>query len=104
MWNYRGESVDISQDNTNIRIPFFLSSNGYGIFWNNTSRSRFNNRFLHALYFSSEVADIGRLLLPLRSGIRQDYRRLPRSDRLRAAVRQVGLRLLAMQEQIQVAG
>jgi alpha-D-xyloside xylohydrolase len=58
VWNYRGESVDISQDNTNISIPFVLSSNGYGIFWNNASRSRFNNRFLSALYLSSEVADV----------------------------------------------
>ena len=57
VWNYRGEAVDISQDNTNISIPFFLSSHGYGIFWNNASRSRFNNRFLSALYLSSEVAD-----------------------------------------------
>jgi len=58
VWNYRGESVDISQDNTNISIPMYLSSNGYGIFWNNSSRSRFNNRFLNALYLSSEVADV----------------------------------------------
>ena len=58
VWNYRGESVDISQDNTNISIPMYLSSNGYGVFWNNTSRSRFNNRFLNALYLSSEVADV----------------------------------------------
>jgi len=58
VWNYRGEAVDLSQDNTNISIPFFLSTNGYGIFWNNASRSRFNNRFLSALYLSSEVADV----------------------------------------------
>jgi alpha-D-xyloside xylohydrolase len=58
VWNYRGEAVDLSQDNTNISIPFVLSSNGYGIFWNNASRSRFNNRFLNALYLSSEVADV----------------------------------------------
>ena len=57
VWNYRGESVDISQDNTNISIPMWLSSRGYGIFWNNPSRSRFNNRFVSALYVSSEVAD-----------------------------------------------
>ena len=57
VWNYRGETVDVSQDNTNIGIPLLLSSNGYGIFWNNASRSRFNNRFLSALYLSSEVAD-----------------------------------------------
>ncbi len=58
VWNYRGEAVDISEDNTNISIPMYLSSNGYGIFWNNTSRSRFNNRFLNALFLSSEVADV----------------------------------------------
>ena len=57
VWNYHGEDVALSQDNTNISVPMFLSSNGYGIFWNNASRSRFNNRFPHALYLSSEVAD-----------------------------------------------
>ena len=58
VWNYRGESVDISQDNTNIAVPFLVSSNGYGMFWNNDSRSRFNNRFANYLYVSSEVADV----------------------------------------------
>jgi alpha-D-xyloside xylohydrolase len=58
VWNYRGESVDISQDNSNIAVPFLVSSNGYGIFWNNDSRSRFNNRFANYLYISSEVADV----------------------------------------------
>src|SRR6267154_160526 len=57
VWNYRGESVDVSQENTNIAVPMLLSSNGYGIFWNNTSRTRFNNRFVHAMYIGSEVAD-----------------------------------------------
>ncbi len=57
VWNYHGESVDVSQENTNIAVPVLLSSNGYGIFWNNTSRSRFNNRFVHVMYISSEVAD-----------------------------------------------
>jgi alpha-D-xyloside xylohydrolase len=56
VWNYHGESVELSQDNTNISVPFFVSSNGYGILWNNASQSRFNNRFLHALYLSSDVA------------------------------------------------
>ena len=57
VWNYRGEDVALSEDNTNISVPLLLSSNGYGIFWNNGSRSRVNNRFVHALYLSSEVAD-----------------------------------------------
>jgi alpha-D-xyloside xylohydrolase len=58
VWNYRGESVDISQENSNISVPLMLSSKGYGIFWNNTSRSRFNNRFANILYINSEVADV----------------------------------------------
>ena len=58
VWNYRGESVDIVQDNSNISVPLMLSSKGYGIFWNNMSRSRFNNRFANYLYISSEVADV----------------------------------------------
>jgi alpha-D-xyloside xylohydrolase len=57
VWNYRGETVDLSQDNTNISIPLLLSSNGYAIFWNNGSRSKFTNRFVHAFYLSSEVSD-----------------------------------------------
>lgn len=57
VWNYRGETVDLSQDNTNISLPLLLSSNGYGIFWNNGSRGRFNNRFVHAFYLDSEAGD-----------------------------------------------
>ena len=58
VWNYRGESVDITQDNSNISVPFLVSSKGYGIYWNNDSRSRFNNKFANYLYVSSEVADV----------------------------------------------
>ena len=57
VWNYRGETVDLSQENTNIAIPLLVSTNGYGIFWNNPSRSEMNNRFVHALYLNAEVAD-----------------------------------------------
>ncbi len=57
VWNYRGESVDLSQENTNISIPMLVSSKGYGIFLNNSSRTRVNNRFVHVTYISSEVAD-----------------------------------------------
>jgi alpha-D-xyloside xylohydrolase len=57
VWNYRGEEVALSQENTNIAIPVFLSSKGYGVFWNNTSVSKFNNRFIHYLFLDSQVAD-----------------------------------------------
>ncbi len=57
VWNYHGANVWLAQENTQIAIPMLLSSKGYGVFWNNTSRTRFNNRFVHSLYISSEVAD-----------------------------------------------
>ncbi len=57
VWNYRGTSIDLSQENTEIAIPFFLSSKGYGLFWNNSSVSKFNNRMAHYLFLSSQVAD-----------------------------------------------
>ena len=57
VWNYRGEEIELSQENTNIAIPLFLSSKGYGIFWNNTSVSKFNNRFIHYLFLDAEVSD-----------------------------------------------
>jgi len=57
VWNYRGETVDLSQENTNIDIPLLVSTNGYGIFWNNPAAGRVNNRFIHMLYLSAEVAD-----------------------------------------------
>jgi alpha-D-xyloside xylohydrolase len=57
VWDYSGESVELSQDNTNISIPFFVSSLGYGVFWNNPSVSRFNDRFAQHLFLDAEVAD-----------------------------------------------
>ncbi len=57
VWNYRGDSVDLSQENTEIAVPMLLSSKGYGLFWNNTSVSKVNNRFVHYLYVTSQVAD-----------------------------------------------
>lgn len=79
VWNYRGESVDISHDNTNISVPLLVSSKGYGIYWNNESRSRFNNRFANYLYISSEVADAVDYYFfygPELDGIVADYREL----------------------------
>ncbi|MDE3178106.1 MAG: glycoside hydrolase family 31 protein [Acidobacteriota bacterium] len=57
VWDYSGESVELSQDNTNISIPFFVSSLGYGVFWNNPSVTRFNDRFAQHLFLYAAVAD-----------------------------------------------
>jgi alpha-D-xyloside xylohydrolase len=57
VWNYRGEVVPLRQENTEIVVPLLVSTNGYGIFWNNPSRSLVDNKFVHSLYITSEVAD-----------------------------------------------
>jgi len=57
VWDYAGEDVQLSQDNTNISIPFFVSSHGYGFFWNNASFSRFNDRFAQHLFVLGNVVD-----------------------------------------------
>ena len=103
VWNYRGESVDISQDNSNISIPMLLSTNGYGLFWDNPSRSRFNNRFMQSLYISSEVAEQIDYYFIYGPEFDKIVGRLPRADRRRTALRQMGLWLLAVQEPLPVA-
>ena len=57
VWDDAGEDVELSPDNTNISIPFFVSSRGYGMFWNNASVSRFDDRFAQHLYIDAQVAD-----------------------------------------------
>ncbi len=55
--NQRNLAFELSQDNTNISIPFFMSSKGYGVLWNNASVTQWNNRFQPVLNISSNVAD-----------------------------------------------
>ena len=100
VWNYRGESVDISQDNTNIAVPFLVSSNGYGIYWNNDSRSRFNNRFANYMYVSSEVADAVDYYFFYGPDLDKVVGELSRADWRGSDVWQVGLWLLAVQEPV----
>ncbi|MGH9490256.1 MAG: glycoside hydrolase family 31 protein [Terriglobales bacterium] len=57
VWDYHGETVELTQRNTNIAIPMLISSHGYGIFWDNASPTWFNNRLTHAIYWRSLVAD-----------------------------------------------
>ncbi|HEY6448359.1 MAG TPA: TIM-barrel domain-containing protein [Acidobacteriaceae bacterium] len=55
--NQRNLEMELSQDNTNISVPFFLSSKGYGLLWNNGSVTRWNNRFQPVLTMQSSFAD-----------------------------------------------
>ncbi len=41
--NLKGLTVDLWQRNTSIAVPLLVSSNGYGIFWDNLSYTRFGD-------------------------------------------------------------
>ncbi|MBV9182314.1 MAG: DUF4968 domain-containing protein, partial [Acidobacteria bacterium] len=41
--NLKGYDLDLWQHNTNVVVPFLLSSRGYGILWDNTSFTRFGD-------------------------------------------------------------
>jgi alpha-D-xyloside xylohydrolase len=53
LFNYRGSSVELGQENTDVAIPLLLSSKGYGILWNTASLSSMDNRFPLDLKFTS---------------------------------------------------
>jgi alpha-D-xyloside xylohydrolase len=55
--NQRNLELKLSQDNTNISIPFFMSSKGYGVLWNTASVTDWNNRFRPVLAIQSNDAD-----------------------------------------------
>jgi len=42
--NYNGEDVTLAQHNMDVAIPFVLSTNGYGLLWDNDSVTRFGDR------------------------------------------------------------
>ena len=54
--NYRGDSLTLVQENTRVAVPFMLSSRGYGLLLDNSSRITFRERSGLA-QFNLEVAD-----------------------------------------------
>ena len=55
--NQRGTDLLLMQDNTNITIPFLLSSRGYGVLWNSAALGRYENHFQPKLALRADVAD-----------------------------------------------
>ncbi len=45
MFNYRGATVELGQNNTDVAIPLLISSKGYGLMWNTAAFTWFDNRF-----------------------------------------------------------
>ncbi|HEY5592290.1 MAG TPA: TIM-barrel domain-containing protein [Paludibacter sp.] len=56
-FNLKGHEVRLVQTNTSTAIPFVLSTNGYGILWDNASDTKMNNVVdLNKCEFTSEAA------------------------------------------------
>jgi alpha-D-xyloside xylohydrolase len=53
LFNYRGAVVELAQDNTDVAMPFLLSSKGYGLLWNTAAMTTVDNRFPLELKFTS---------------------------------------------------
>ena len=53
MFNYRGATVQLAQNNTDVAIPLLLSSKGYGLMWSTASLTYVDNRFPLELNLSS---------------------------------------------------
>jgi alpha-D-xyloside xylohydrolase len=55
--NQRGTDLLLMQDNTNITVPFLLSSRGYGLLWNSASLGRYENHYQPKLALRADMAD-----------------------------------------------
>ncbi len=53
MFNYRGATVELGQNNTDVAIPLLVSSRGYALMWNTAALTYFDNRFPGELSLSS---------------------------------------------------
>jgi alpha-D-xyloside xylohydrolase len=53
MFNYRGSTVELGQDNTDVAIPLLVSNRGYALMWNTAALTYVDNRFPTDLIFSA---------------------------------------------------
>jgi len=79
MFNYRGSTVELGQNNTDVAIPLLVSSKGYAILWNTASFTYVDNRFPLELNLESMAApqiDFFVLYGPQMDAIVHEYRSL----------------------------
>ena len=53
MFNYRGSTVELGQNNTDVAIPLLVSNRGYALMWNTAALTYVDNRFPTDLIFSA---------------------------------------------------
>ena len=79
MFNYRGATVELAQNNTDVAIPLLLSSKGYGLMWNTASLTYVDNRFpleLNLLSIAGHSVDYYFIYGPEMDQIIHEYRNL----------------------------
>ncbi len=79
VFNYRGNTVELAQNNTDIAIPFLISTKGYGVLWNTAAFSFADNRFPVEFAFTSNAEkniDYYLIFGPEMDGIIHRYRSL----------------------------
>ena len=94
--NYRGRTVKLVQANTEAVTPFLISTAGWGILWDNYSKTIFADDPDHMSLWS-EVGDNLDYYFICRQKHGRRHCRIPRFDRAGPDVWQMGLRLLAEQ-------
>jgi len=57
MFNYRGATIELGQNNTDVAIPLLVSSKGYAVMWNTASLTYVDNRFPSELAFRTTAGD-----------------------------------------------
>ena len=53
VFNYRGSTIELGQNNSDVAVPLLISSKGYGLLWNTASLTFADNRFAPAFSFGS---------------------------------------------------
>jgi alpha-D-xyloside xylohydrolase len=79
VFNYRGSTVELGQNNTDVAIPLLVSSKGYALLWNTAAFTYVDNRFPSELSFSSmagKSVDFYFLYGPEMDSIIHEYRSL----------------------------
>jgi len=79
MFNYRGATLELGQNNTDVAIPFMISSKGYGVLWNTASLTYVDNRYPAALSFrslSANAIDYYFMYGPEPDNLVREYRRM----------------------------
>src|SRR5690606_19178180 len=54
--NLRGLKIELVQENVKVSVPFLLSTEGYGLLWDNYSRTVFND-VADSSYLWSDLGD-----------------------------------------------